>query len=254
MSSDFFKQWCSATAHSKGTYRREILKEVRSSRPKIKEALNNIVQTHYLDANRVRNLIVRLGYKKASKRLNEYLPLTLKARSGDLGEILATEYVNRRLPFRVPIFRLRWKDGREMALRGDDLIAIKNDGPRLQILKGEIKSRRKLTTTTVRHALVQLRRNSNRPSGHTINYIVDRLLELGDDQTADLLDRYLDSGISNKDLHHLLFTVSANDPTALFDSHLAKYTGSVWTAAVGLVIDDHPEFIERSYEELRWQP
>jgi hypothetical protein len=171
-----------------------------------------------------------------------------------LGEILATEYVNRRLPFRVPIFRLRWKDGREMALRGDDLIAIKSDGPKLQILKGEIKSRRKLTSTTIRSALAQLRNNSNRPSGHTINYIVDRLLELGDGRTADLLDRYLDSGISSKDLHHLIFTLSANDPTTIFDGQLGKYTGPVLTAAVGLIIEDHPEFIKKSYEELRWQP
>jgi hypothetical protein len=141
-----------------------------------------------------------------------------------------------------------------MALRGDDLIAIKNDGKRLQILKGEIKSRRNLTATTVRNALAQLRKNSNRPSAHTVNYIVDRLQDLGEDQTAELLDAYLDSGISSKDLHHLMFTLSANDPTSLFDTQLGMYRGPVWTAAVGLIIEDHPEFIKESYEKLIWQP
>jgi hypothetical protein len=44
---------------------------------------------------------------------------------GHLGEILATESVPALLrPFKVPIKRLRWVDGRESALRGEDLIGL----------------------------------------------------------------------------------------------------------------------------------
>lgn len=253
-SQDFFEDWCATNSHTSGTYRCEILKELRSVRPRIKALLNNIVQTHYRDPQRVEALLNRLGYAEAAKRLNEYLPLTARARSGDIGEILATEYVNRRLPFRVPIFRLRWKDGREMPLRGDDLIAIKGTSGNLQLLKGEIKSRRKLTSTTIRDALGQLRKNSNRPSGHTLNYLVDRLIEIGDNTTAELLDRHIDSRLASEDIYHLLFTLSANDPSNLFDTQLGKYTGPVQTDAVGLVIEDHPDFIRSAYEELKWQP
>ena len=49
-------------------------------------------------------------------------------RSGDLGEIYATEWIDsseRRL--RAPIKRLRWKDHRNMAMRGDDVIGILQD-------------------------------------------------------------------------------------------------------------------------------
>ena len=59
--------------------------------------------------------------------------------------------------------------------KDDDLIAVGEDGQTLKLLKGEIKSRRKLTSIAIRNALSQLRRNSNRPSGHTINFIIDRL-------------------------------------------------------------------------------
>ena len=42
-----------------------------------------------------------------------------------LGEILATEAVPAIVPtFQVPIKRLRWLDGRESALRGEDVIGI----------------------------------------------------------------------------------------------------------------------------------
>jgi hypothetical protein len=254
MDEDFFKTWCSAKIHTHGTYRREVLGEVYSARREVASTLNEVVQTHYVDPERVKERIERLGYKKAAKRLNSYLPTTSRARSGDLGEILATEYVNRRMSFRVPLFRLRWKDGRNMALRGDDVIAIGNEGGNLQLLKGEVKSRRKLVATTVRYALRQLRKNASRPSGHTVNYLIDRLIELGRPKTAARLEDYLDIGISAQNLHHLLFTLSANDPTELFDAELVDYSRKVDFAAVGLVVKDHADFIKQIYEGLKWQP
>jgi hypothetical protein len=178
----------------------------------------------------------------------------MRARSGDLGEILATEYVNRRMSFRVPLFRLRSKDGRNMALRGDDVIAIGNEAGKLQLLKGEVKSKRKLIATTVQSALKQLRKNSSRPSGHTVNYLIDRLIELGKRKTAGRLEDYLDTGISAQNLHHLLFTLSGNDPTELFDAELGKYSGKVNFAAVGLVVKDHGDFVNQTYDRLKWQP
>ena len=62
----------------------------------------------------------RLGYKVAAKILSEAMPQTPKGRSGDLGEILATELVEEEIGLRVPVRRLRYKDGRNMAMRGDD--------------------------------------------------------------------------------------------------------------------------------------
>jgi hypothetical protein len=50
------------------------------------------------------------------------MPQQAKGRLGDLGEILATELVEERINLRVPVRRLRDKDGRNMAMRGDDFI------------------------------------------------------------------------------------------------------------------------------------
>ena len=49
-------------------------------------------------------------------------------RSGDLGEIYATEWIDAHSGgYRAPIKRLRWKDHRNMAMRGDDVIGILQD-------------------------------------------------------------------------------------------------------------------------------
>ena len=77
--------------------------------------------------------------EKCISTLQGNLPASKKGRSGDIGEILATEFVNRELDFKVPIFRLRWRDDREMALRGDDILAVRTDPSGLLFfLKGEV--------------------------------------------------------------------------------------------------------------------
>jgi hypothetical protein len=53
-----------------------------------------------------------LGYNAAATILRERLPRSKTVRSGDLGEILASEFVEERLGFNVPIRRMRYKDGR----------------------------------------------------------------------------------------------------------------------------------------------
>ena len=69
---------------------------------------------------------------------------TKQIRSGDLGEIYATEWIDAHSGgYRAPIKRLRWKDHRNMAMRGDDVIGILQDAQtqRLHFLKTEAKSR-----------------------------------------------------------------------------------------------------------------
>ena len=74
--------------------------------------------------------------------------------SGDLGEIYATEWIDVYSGYRAPIKRLRWKDHRNMAMRGDDVIAIQQDvqTQRLRFLKTEAKSRASLTAKVLAEA------------------------------------------------------------------------------------------------------
>src|SRR5262249_52408835 len=66
------------------------------------------------------------GYEKASSVIRKSLPTSKRTRSGDLGELIATEYVDGQTNFRIPVRKLRWKSDREMPMHGNDLIAVEN--------------------------------------------------------------------------------------------------------------------------------
>ncbi len=57
-----------------------------------------VVQSHYENPARTTHNIARWGFTKTATALEKTFPTTAKARSGDLGEILATEYGAVRFP------------------------------------------------------------------------------------------------------------------------------------------------------------
>jgi hypothetical protein len=85
------------------------------------KALASSVPSHYASAQRIADLLRRLGKEKAAKYIEEKLPTASKIRSGDLGEILASTYVAEFTGYTMSVNRLQWKDHREMAMRGEDI-------------------------------------------------------------------------------------------------------------------------------------
>jgi hypothetical protein len=97
-----------------------------------------VIQDHFIDAS----IVERMGgYPKAAAVIRGLLPTSKRIRSGDLGEILATEYVETITPFAVPLRKLRYKDDGNLAMRGNDVIGIQKVGRRYRVLKVEAKSR-----------------------------------------------------------------------------------------------------------------
>ncbi|MFQ5574244.1 MAG: Hachiman antiphage defense system protein HamA, partial [Terriglobia bacterium] len=163
----------------------------------------------------------QLGADKTAELLRKHLPTKKGTRSGDLGEILATEFVTRKLAYEVPILRLRWKDGRETPLRGDDVVAFRkdeNDG--LSFLKGEAKSRARLTPDVVRQAADALDQDHGRPGLNSVLFVAERLREQGADEMAVLLENAVLNSFSGCEVEHLLFTFSGNSPNVHLSDHL----------------------------------
>jgi len=174
---DFFDIWMSINVVNVGEHTLMICKENRDSIDDIIEEFRNVMRSHYVAPEITAKRVAELGASKTAELLKEHLPTTKahsadpvdvlkaqsalkKARSGDFGEILATELTERKLGFNVPVRRLRYKDGRNMALRGDDIVAVIRDREgRLKFLKGESKSRVKLTSTVVKEAAEALDRD-----------------------------------------------------------------------------------------------
>ncbi|NEJ83496.1 DUF1837 domain-containing protein, partial [Rhizobium leguminosarum] len=182
----------------------------------------DILRSHYDDMERIADDIRELGFPGAAALLAERLPRTSRARSGELGEILATELVEEQLGFSVPVRRLRYKDGREMALRGDDFIGVRMDAAGdLFLLKGEAKSRAQLAGATISEARTALSRDNGRPTATSLLFIADRLMEREDESAT--VGRAIRNEVANRAvpatrIDHALFTMSGNAaPQALID-------------------------------------
>lgn len=209
------------------------------------------IPDQYAGRDRIAAVLAELGKPAAAEYLRGKLPATKRTRSGDLGEIIGAKYAALELGFRV-VERLRWKDHREMSMRGDDLVGVRADATgTLELLKGEVKSRAKLGTATVTEADVALRRDRGRPSPHALSFVADRLHELGEHTLANLVDTaQLTARISQRQVVQLLFTFTGNDPRNLLRTNTTAYRGRARRLAVGLQVSEHQAFIANVYSKV----
>lgn len=222
--------------------------------PRAIQATADMVPTHYASEEHVARALERLGKPAAAALIQEKLPTTKTIRSGDLGEIYATEWIDAHSGgYRAPIKRLRWKDHRNMAMRGDDVIGIFQDPQtqRLLFLKTEAKSRVTLTAQVLTEARAGLDKDGGLPSPHALAFISERLLDLNQRSLADAIDdALLKRGIPQHTVRHLLFTFSGNAPDALLEASLQAYWGPISQWGVGLRVDGHANFIGAVYDRV----
>jgi len=213
------------------------------------ERLREVARTHYLSPDIVSRRLESIGASSTAAILKGHLPTSKTARSADFGEILATEVAERKLGYEVPVRRLRWKDGRNMALRGDDVVGIiRRTGAKVQLLKGEAKSRMRLDAGTVQEAADALDRDRGRPGRHSVIFVADRLRELGRDDLATELEEAVLESFRGYTVEHMLVAVAGNDPAVLLRAHLllcAKKRRK--RHAVGVYVEDHAKAIAAVY-------
>lgn len=249
-----YKEWCDATKKTDKRRRYWTYVEKDGGRDKIRDDLAGTIRSHYDRLERIAEDVDRLGYKVAAKILSEAMPQTTKGRSGDLGEILATELVEEEIGLRVPVRRLRYKDGRNMAMRGDDFIgAGYGEDEKLWLLKGEAKSNKALGKATVASARKVLDRDNGRCTPDSLLFVANRLLE-SNDPDDNALGRSLRDEVGLKSLRanridHMLFTVSGNGPHASLKEDLELTGTNRDHYVVNVHVEDHQDFIAAMYEE-----
>jgi len=188
------------------------------------------------------------GYTKAAALIQYSLPTSKQTRSGDFGEMVATEFIDAETAFRVPIRKLRWKDDRQMAMRGNDVIAIAASTKPVRVLKCESKSAKSISNTAVSDAAQQLDAHDGRPNPSTLGFITKRLYEEDRDGEAKVFQDLMCDGVSPKNIIHAIFALSGDDPC----DKLAKAPGpahpEIKRGVAAVVIDDHSEFIEALFD------
>jgi len=249
-----YGNWCDRAEEISARKRYWLLTEKAGGRGGIWALLLQTVRSHYDCLERVAEDAKRLGYAKAAEILKTRMPRTGTARSGDLGEILASELASEHLNYRVPIKRLRFKDGREMALRGDDFIGVfVEDNGNLKLLKGESKSRATLAKTAITEGREVLNRDDGRCTPESLLFVADRLLESPDGADQEL-GRALRDEVGNKSMpagriEHMLFTFSGNAPPASFKEDLEAASADRDQYNINLRIVDHGTFIGGVFAE-----
>lgn len=135
----------------------------------------------YAESDSLAMIAERFGKEGVAKFLRNKLPTKSNARSGDMGEILATAYLHEECGHAVGPSRLIQRDHQEWAMRGDDALGARLDSNgKLRITKLEAKSRVTVGKSTVKAAREALARNEELPSPHSLTQFAERLLTTAD--------------------------------------------------------------------------
>jgi len=217
----------------------------------LKSALIGVLPDYYIDPQSIAGTLARLGKNAAAQKLLTKIPEAKKIRSGDLGEVLATDYIEESTEYTVPIRKLRWRDHRNMAMRGDDVIGITVDQQHqtIKFLKAEAKANKALSRKVLQEARAELDLDEGFPAPHALEFVADRLRETGNQALSDLIEKVqLVDGIRANQVEHLLFTFTASNPATLQKESFDAYDGNIKQTSVGFRVTEHQELIAGVYQ------
>jgi hypothetical protein len=222
-----------------------VMEERPGGREAVFEAFVNTVSDHFVDLAIIEKMG---GFSKSAHVLRNRLPVSKKTRSGDLGEIVATEFVARTTDFSVPIRRLRFKDDRDLAMRGDDVLGFRRDQSTTNVIKVEAKSRISLSKSVIREARVGLAKRDGRPNPSTLAFIEYILRRENRDGEAELIAQLQNLTIQANNITHLVFTLSENDPSTLLSSNSDQVVEGISLHLCGCKVNGHADFVRSVFE------
>jgi hypothetical protein len=247
-----FSSWCDIDEDQVNSHDLRLLTAKDAGLKSFVWALASTLPAHYAAPHRIAAVLRKFGKNKAADYIASKLPTSKTGKSSDIGEILSTEYIDAHTRFDAPIKRLRWRDHREMAMRGDDVIGIdaSGKGP-VGFLKAEAKSRASLKTQTVEEARAALNRDDGLPSPHALGFVAERLHEIGNETLSDVIDDIqLNKQIKPTQVEHLLFTFSGNASRDFLAADLTSYKGTIRQTSVGVRVKGHQHFIAEVYDNI----
>ncbi|HIF9375894.1 TPA: Hachiman antiphage defense system protein HamA [Photobacterium damselae] len=217
----------------------------------LKNVLIDVLPDYYVDPLSISGTLARLGKTAAAQKLLTKIPEVRKIRSGDIGEVLASDYIEESTDFTVPIRKLRWRDHRNMAMRGDDVIGIFVDQQQqaIKFLKAEAKANKALSRKVLQEARAELDLDDGFPAPHALEFVSERLRETGNQALSDLIEKVqLVDGIRANQVEHLLFTFTASNPATLQKESFDNYDGNIKQTSVGFRVTEHQELIAGVYQ------
>ncbi len=242
---DHFERMAAAAAAPKTTAKLvpAIFKEKTGARAVLAAHLGVALVEHYVG---LAALMKSGGFSKAAALIEASVPTEKRTqtRSGDLGEMLATEYLNAETDYRVPFNKLQWKSDREMPMHGNDVIGLNSKAKPPRVLKGETKSRIAFTPSVMAEAVEALDDHAGRPNPSSMAFIVKRLYELQRDDEASAYSKLMTQrSLHPTQIEHHIFVLCGNDPTKTLGKVPQPKRSGVKRSAAALIVDDHRQLV-----------
>jgi hypothetical protein len=242
MANDLFSKWLKLSTQDENV---AVFTEHPAGRASGLAAVRKLLGDHFVGET---TILQAGGYTKAAAVIANSLPADKRTRSGDLGELLATEYIDAQTEFIVPIRKLRWKSDRQMPMHGNDVVAVDPAKTPVRVLKAECKSRAAFGAAVVKEAAEGLDKDGGRPNPSTLAFITKRLYEEGRDAEADLYrDLQCNGAITPKQVTHLIFGLCGNDPEVHFKSAPKPKRAGIKRKTAAIVITDHAAFVKKVF-------
>lgn len=239
------------TEHANNNSTMKILELKADEFNNLVAALIGGLPDNYVNSESIADTLDRLGKNAAAQKLRIKLPEAKNIRSGDIGEILTFDYIEDATAYSAPIHKLRWRDHRNMAMRGDDIIGIlvNQEEQTLRFLKTEAKANKILGRGVLQKAREELDLDNGLPAPHALGFVSERLRETGDIELSNLIEKVqLVDGIDADQVEHLLFTFTASNPATLQKESFEAYNGEIKQNSVGFRVAQHQELIVSVYE------
>lgn len=223
-----------------------VLTERACGREEVFETLVDLAADHVVGLKAIESLG---GFPKATHLLKNRIPTGKISRSGMLGEILATEFLHRETEFTVPVRRLRHRDTREQPMRGDDVLGFRVAKSRVKVMKVEAKSRGRLATATIEEAREGLANHKGRPNPETLAFLECTLRLDSRDAEAEPIATLQQQSIRARDVCHLVFTLSGNDPTGFLEANSSPVCKGIEIRLCGCRVKEHADFVKTVFDE-----
>jgi hypothetical protein len=240
-----FADWLDITVYPPPELGLRVLLEKNGTRAAVIGPLRQLVADHFYDPD----VLSRLGFEQAADIVRANLPTKKHIRSGDLGEIIATEYVIWQTEFSIPLKKLRYKDDRDQPMRGNDVVGVRVVDGHIWALKGEAKSAAVIDDATVKSACTALANDDNRPKASTLVFISRMLRLLGRDAEAEQIDRLQSTPVVFDRVVHFVFSFSGNDPEPVLRPHAGPLAPINDRRFVGLRVNDHQAFLDVVFQQ-----
>jgi hypothetical protein len=98
-----FHDWCDSADTPVGNHHVRVMTGRPADSATAVQVTATAVPAHYAAEERIAGALARLGKVAAAKMITDLLPQTPQIRSGDLGEIYATEWIDGHSGYRAPI-------------------------------------------------------------------------------------------------------------------------------------------------------